>query len=129
MTFSYSTGLSADKDKVRYHIDDVVLAAGPLPRDGAASNFADEELVAIIALEGSWQRAVAACFERLASAWTLHPTFQDAGLALSRSHIALGFRNQAAEWRQMYGRGTDTSGYRVVTRQDAFSSDLDAVSS
>lgn len=125
MSFTYTDTLSANRDKVRFYLQDTVYNAGPKPADG---NFTDEELDGLIALEGDWQRAVAAGFEALAAAWQRYPSFNADGLQLSRSDIAKGYASKAAEWRKQYGAATSTSraGSRAVTRVDGYSDDVDS---
>lgn len=127
--FSYTDALSTDKDKVRFYIQDTVENDGPKPGEDSATNFTDDEIAGLISEEGSWQRAVAAAFEILDAAWTPHPTFQDSGLSVSLSHTAMGYRQKAEDWRRQWGRTTSSSGSRVVTRVDAFSSEYDATES
>ena len=96
MAFTYIGTLATDRDKARFYLGDTVENAGPRPADG---NYTDAEIDGLITAEGSWQRAVAAGFERLDADWTKYPTFKADGLSLNRSDIAKGFRAQAAKWR------------------------------
>ncbi len=100
MLFNYNDALSSDRDKVRFHLDDTVINAGPLPAD---ANFSDDELDGLIDAEGTWQRAVAAGFGLLASRWIRYPTFRADGLSLNRSDIAKGYREEAKTWRTRFG--------------------------
>lgn len=102
MTITYSGTITSDLDRVRLYIQDTVNGSGPKPNDG---NFTDEELYGLIAVEGSWQGAVAAAFETLAAAWRRYPTFSADGLSLNRSGIADGYLEQARQWRQKAGGG------------------------
>jgi hypothetical protein len=122
MSFTYAGSLATDKEKVRFYIGDTTLASGPKPASG---NFTDEELTALITLEGSWQRAVAACFEALASAWAIHPNFTADGVSVSQSATAAHYQAQADKWRREAGSGTvSTSGVVAVTRIDGYSYDV-----
>ena len=103
MAFTYLGTLATDRDKVRFYLGDTTRAAGPLPAD---ANFTDAEIDGLITAEGSWQRAVAAGFERLASSWRKYPSFTADGLQLARSDIAKGFDEQAQKWRKDYGTST-----------------------
>jgi len=66
MTFSYSP-FTANKDKVRYHLGDT---------DSTQAWFTDEEIVAIIALEGTWQKAVISCLNNMIARLSSEPTMQ-----------------------------------------------------
>lgn len=120
MTFTYSDGADTDLNRVRERLGDTVSGAGPRPADG---NFTDAQITRLIADEGSWQRAVAAGFERLATEWTRFPTFKADGLALNRSDIAEGYRKQAADWRKRYGTTSPVYVAGQITR-DAYSDDV-----
>lgn len=121
MAFTYVGDLSTDIDKIRFYTGDVTQGSGPRPSDG---NFSDEELTGIISLEGSWQRSIAACFERLAAEWTRHPSFKADGLNLNRSDIAKGYREDARGWRRKYGGTGGGAGTRATTRVDGYSDDV-----
>ena len=120
MTVTYSEALSTDRDKVRFHLGDVTESSGPRPSDG---NFTDAEIAGIVTAEGSWQRAVAAGLERLASEWLRYPTFKADGLSLNRSDIAKGYQAQAASWRKRYGSPTPTHVVGII-RKDGYSDDI-----
>lgn len=100
MTVTYDADFTTDRDKVRSYIRDTVEFEGPLPDD---ENFSDAEIAGFITAEGSWQRAVAAAFESLAAAWITHPTYQADNMAISNSHIARNYQQQAEYWRKRYG--------------------------
>jgi hypothetical protein len=120
--FSYNRALMGSRDKVRFHLQDTTQGAGPLPQD---ANFSDGEIDGLIAAESTWQRAVAAGFEALSSAWQRYPSFSADGMSLSRSSIADGYAAKAAEWRQRYGSAVSSRmGSRSMTRQDGYSSDV-----
>ena len=122
MSFSYSDDIATDRDRVRFNIRDVEFDEGPLP---AAANFSNEEIDGLVTIEGTWQRATAAAFEALASAWAVHPTFFADGMSSSQSHIAQRYDAEAKRWRQMYGYGgASSSGVVASTRIDGYSSDV-----
>jgi hypothetical protein len=123
MSFSYNDELLTDPDRVRFQLDDTVYESGPRPQ---GRNFSDEEISALVDAEGNWQRAVAAGFEALASAWQRFPSFATDALRLDRTAIADGYREQAAKWRKQYGRRGGV-GSAAVIRVDAYSDDLDSV--
>ena len=115
MTFTYAGALATDEEKIRFYINDVSSGSGPLPSD---TNFTDEELDALIASEGNWQRATAAAFETLAAAWTRHVTFTADGLSIRRSDIADGYTEKAALWRKRWGSASGQIG--LLDREDAY---------
>jgi IPT/TIG domain len=120
---TYSDALTTDMDKVRFHIGDKVVNAGPQPLD---ANFSDQELNGLLAIEGTWQRATAAAFETLAALWAKHVNFGADGMSASLSNVAEQYRASAKEWRQKYGGG-ETSGSQAVIRADGYSQDIDNV--
>lgn len=120
MAFTYLGTLTTDRDNVRFHLGDTEENAGPRPAD---ANFTDAEIDGLIAAEGSWQRAVAAGFERLATEWTRYPSFKADGLSLNRSDIARGYREQAAEWRKRHGTTAPAYVAGQITK-DAYSDDV-----
>lgn len=127
MAITYAGTLATDLDRVRFHLGDTDTATskGPKPADG---QFTDNELNGLISVEGSWQRAVAAGFEALASLWARHVDFDAGGMSASQSQIAAQYRQSALEWRTKYGVGSSGgSGSRAVTRADGYSDDLDNV--
>jgi len=131
MTVTYLGDLSTDTDKVRFFIGDKVEDAGPRPSGG---NFTDEEIGALVTTEGTWEAAVAAAFETLASEWVIFPSFQADNFAISRSHIAKNFQAQADLWRAGHGLASPAVKYgapvsRPITRTDAYSDEYDSVES
>ena len=120
MAFTYNGTLTTNLDRVRFHLGDVTENAGPRPSDG---NFTDAELGALVTDEGTWQRAVAAGFERLATEWTRHPTFKADGLSLNRSDVAKGYREDAKLWREQYGYTRPTYVAGQITK-DGYSDDV-----
>ena len=120
MAFNYLGTLATDRDQVRFHLGDVTEEAGPRPADG---NFTDAEIDGLITAGGSWQQAVAAGFERLATEWTRFPSFKADGLSLNRSDIAKGYRDQAAQWRAEFPRVRPTYVAGQITK-DSYSDDV-----
>lgn len=100
MSVTFNADLSTDLDLVRFHLWDTVENKGPLPR---RLNFDDDTLTALIADQGSWERAVAAAFDALAAAWQPETTFSVREGTFQRSDAAAGYRKQADEWRERYG--------------------------
>lgn len=108
-----------DRDYVRFHIDDKTDGSGPLPGD---RNLSDHEIDMILEVEGTWQRAVAACFEALEAAWVPNPSWSADGMSISQSHIAKNYGPLAEKWRKRYGGRTGSWGYsRSVIRVDGYS--------
>jgi hypothetical protein len=102
MAFTYKGGLASDRDKVRFYLQDTVSGKGKKPDN---ENFTDAELDGLLTIEGSWQRAVAAGFEVLASAWQSETSFSVFNGSFSRSDAAKGYRDDAKYWRDKYGEG------------------------
>ncbi len=120
MAFSYAAALTTNRDKVRFYIQDTVASAGPKPD---ASNFDNAELDAVITLEGSWQRAVAAVFEILAGVWAREVDISVGPRHESLSQTAARYQSLAAEWRAKWGTSRGRGGSRAITRVDGYSSD------
>jgi len=124
MGFSYNTdtATAVNRDYVRFSIDDKVEDYGPLP---SGVNFTDDELDMIIELEGSWQRAVAACFEALHAAWAKHVSWTADGMSISQSHVADEYRMLAEKQRKAYGGVPGaTARARSVIKVDGYSQDI-----
>ena len=120
MAFTYTDTLAANRDKVRFYLQDVVESSGPRPIGG---NFSDAELDGLIALEGDWQRAVAAGLETLANAWAIYAALQEGPHQESFSQIASAYRQQAAIWRARAGAATPTHVAGIV-KVDGYSDDI-----
>ena len=121
MAFTYLGTLATDLDLTRFNLNDTVEDAGPRPAD---ANYTDAELNGLITVEGSWQRAVAAGFERLAAEWTRFPSFKETqGLSLNRSDIAKGFAATAATWRADFGKAIPVYVAGQITK-DGYSDDV-----
>ena len=130
MAFSYHIALDRDLDQVRFAVRDTRENSGPLPIIDAdlpsTTNFQDEEILRILPREGTWERAVAACFEALSAAWRLYPNIESDQFGLSRSHISGGFAQEAKKWREEFGYGgkpSSATAYSPV-RVDAYSQTL-----
>jgi hypothetical protein len=93
---------------------------------GDHSNNRDRVRIdSLLTLETSWQRAVAAGFEALASAWQSKTSFSVFNGSYSRSDAARGYLEMAADWRMRHGeegnatdeldaKTTDFSGDTVI---------------
>ena len=106
MTFTYTDTLSADRDKVRFWLQDTVEDEGCKP---GGDNFSNAELDGLLTAEETWQNAVAAGFEVLASAWQTEVSFSVINGSYSRSDAAKGYRDLAASWRDKYGLAGDAT--------------------
>ena len=109
MAVTYDPTLTDNISKVRFRIGDTIEDAGALP-DG--KNIADAEITALVTFEGSWQRATAACFEKLAAAWAgkANLSASNGGNAQSWQYqsVMKSFQDLAKKWRDEYGSvGTD----------------------
>lgn len=125
MTFTYVESLGADKDKVRFWIGDTTPDGGAKPGD---ENFSDEELNGLIAIEGSWQRAVAGACEALALLWN-EPDIRIGPRSEALSQKTKRYAEQATAWRKLHGYSSGSVGgvgSASVTRVDGYSSDISA---
>jgi hypothetical protein len=96
VAFTYDPTLDTDLDKVRFYAGDTVYLDGPLPDGG---NFSNEEITALLTIHAEWECALAACFEKLASAWASRPIFGPG--ELSTIHVDTGkkYERLAEVWR------------------------------
>lgn len=126
MAFTYIGDLSTDLDKVRFYIQDTEDGNGPKPEHG---NFTDAEISALVLLEGSWQLAVAGCFDALSAAWQDSPVFGVSDLGTTHGRIAEGFTTKANAWRERVrgGDGISSIGFLQTVRDAPFLQDLDTV--
>ena len=118
---TYIDTLATDRDKVRFHIQDTTADSGPKPNGG---NFSDNELAGMVTLEGSWQRAVAGCFEVLAGLWGQYVDTAVGSRRQSLSQTAERYQKLADQWRKQYGRGGSGVGSRFMTKIDGYSDDV-----
>jgi len=123
MAFTYTDSLSTNRDKVRFHIQDVTEDSGPKPDD---ANFSDNEINGLVTIEGSWQAAVAACFETLAGLWAREVDITVGPRREAFGQVAKRYGALAKEWRDRYGPSTGAAGSRHLTRVDGYSSDVSA---
>ena len=118
MSINYDDRLTDDSDKMRFWLQDTVDDRGPKP---AKKNFSDAEIDALITAEGSWQRAVAAGFEVLTSAWQSETTFSVQNGSYTRSDAANGYRKMAIEWRDKHGYAGDGATEEIGAKDVDFS--------
>lgn len=115
MAFTYNDAILADRDRVRFNINDVELKKGPRPSGG---NFSDAEVDAALSWEGSWQRAVAYLYENLSGAWAKEVDANFGEQSYGRATPSAQFAAQAREWRMRYGyraTGGDTNSTQIST--------------
>lgn len=120
MAFTYNDILSADRDKVRFALQDTAVDSGPKPGGG---NFLDNELSGLVTLEGEWQRAVAAGFEALAAIWTQYADLSEGPHKETLSQVADGHRKSAALWRKRSGSATPARVAGII-KVDGYSDDV-----
>ena len=118
MAFSYDDDLTANRDKVRFWIQDTIEDHGPKPNN---ANFSDAELDALVTYEGTWQRAVAGGFEALVAAWQPKTSFSVLSGSFTRSDASKGYATQAKTWRDKYGYGDEVATEDVGTKDLDFS--------
>lgn len=118
--FTYIGDLSSDRDKTRFYLNDTDPGDGPLPGD---RNFSDNEIDGLVTMEGTWQRAVAAGFEALASAWAMYVDTQVGPRREQMSQVSEQYEKLAAKWRKTYGpkRPMWVAG---IIRVDGYSDDV-----
>lgn len=120
MAFTYDDTLGADRDRVRFCLQDTAIDSGPKPDGG---NFSDNELSGLVTLEGEWQRAVAAGFEALAAIWTQYADLSAGPHKESFSQVTEGHRKSAALWRARSGSVTPARVAGII-KVDGYSDDV-----
>jgi len=125
MTFTYQEELDTDLERVRFYVRDVVSGSGPRPDDDH-SNFSDEELLGLVTTEGSWQSAVAACYEALAGEWAQYVDTQVGPRREMYSQAAERYQYLGRDWRRKVGATGITGGAGTVfpTPVDGYSDDI-----
>jgi hypothetical protein len=119
MAVTYTPTSATERD---YIIRDTVENSGPLP-EGA--NFSDDEIAMMLAVEGTWQRTVAACYEALHSAWADHVSWQGDGISVSMSHVPKNYEAKAKQQRKLFGATPGQASFtRSMTRVDGYSQDV-----
>jgi len=127
MSFTYfeDEDNPTERDYVRFTVRDTTKGKGLLPED---ANFEDYEIDAFLAVEKTWQGAVAACFEALEAAWIPNPSFTADGYAVSMSHVSANYGKAAKRWRLMYGGAAGAQGRAVpVIKVDGYSQDVSSI--
>ncbi len=106
MAFTYTDDLTADRDKVRFWLHDIVEDQGPLPKN---RNFSDNEVNGLLTIEATWQQAIAAGFETLASAWSKEGSFSVFNGSFTKSTAASYYMKEAKTWRKRHGDSDSTT--------------------
>jgi len=117
-TYSYEP-FTAEKDRVRFHSGDVDVADS-----GSRAFFSDEEITALITLEGTWQKAVIACIKNMIARLSTQPTMRADWLQTDWGNAIKGLQDllklKAAELGVSSGRsvtGSVTHTYRPDSNQ------------
>lgn len=126
MTFTYLGTLATNLDYIRFKIGDT--AASPSGIKPLGANFTDEEIAGLLAIEGTKERTVAAIYETLAIVWTNYVDTKIGPRDEKLSQVAARYEAMAKQQRDQYGYGSPrvTVATSFVTRQDAYSDDIDA---
>jgi hypothetical protein len=90
MSWIYDPSLSTDKDRARFYIGDT---------DQEDILLSDEEITALLEVEGSPLRAAIVALEHLAAKFSRQVDTNNTGLALSASQRAQAFAQRAQELR------------------------------
>jgi hypothetical protein len=91
VAWSYDPGLSTDKDKARFYVGDT---------DEAYQLLSNEELTALVTLEGGPLKAAIAALEHLAAKFSRQADTNITDLAVSASQRASAFAQRAIELRK-----------------------------
>lgn len=91
MAWSYDPSLTTDKDRARFYIGDT---------DQEDPLLSDEEIDALIELEGSPRKAAITALEHLAAKFSRQADTDNTGLAVSASQRAKAFAERAQELRK-----------------------------
>ncbi len=123
MAFSFEidgSGFLTDKDRVRFHVNDT---------DPTAPKWSDELITAVIADQGSWQKAVIALLTDLLFKLS-QPDFKADWLEVSnQSAAATSVRLLLASKKKELGVTTITSSFINVYRSDSLLTDTPTYSS
>jgi hypothetical protein len=126
MTFTYTGTLATNLDYIRFKIGDRAASAGPLPGTGTSTNFTDEEIAGLLAVEGTKERTVAALFEMLAGAWASKGNSEIGPRREEREKTSEHFAKLAKQWREDYGSAVSSVTSGFVTRVDGYSQATDS---
>lgn len=87
MTWTYSTAVTLDRDKVRLYIGDT---------NTSSQLFSDEEIAAMVTIQGSAILAAAALCDGLAAKFSRSVSFSVEGLSISNSEKSDNYRKLAS---------------------------------
>lgn len=99
MGFTYIGDLSTDLDEIRFEIGDTVEDAGVKPGN---SNYSDEEINGILAIEETVGATVARLYGNLASLWGKYVDSKIGPRDEKLSQVAASYRALAKQWRDDY---------------------------
>lgn len=122
MTFTYDTTLATDLALIRFQIQDT--AASPSGIKPLGGNFTDEEINAMLAIEGTVNRTIARMYEVLSVAWANYVDTKIGPRDEKLSQVAARYAALAKQWRDDYGYGATTLSTGFVTRVDGYSDDI-----
>lgn len=123
MTFTYSGTLATDLDEIRFKIGDTVSGSGLKP---GGTNYTDEEIAGLLAIEGTVGRTTAAIYENLALLWANKGLSEIGPRKEDYKGISQQFAKLAEQAREDYGSATSTVSFGFVTRVDGYSNDIDS---
>lgn len=102
--FTYDPTQPTDLDRIRFHVGDTMLNNGVKPN---GQNLENEEITAVLAVELTWQQAVAGIFEMLAAAWATHVDISLGDASFGRQTPSQRFEALAKRWRELYGNSNE----------------------
>ena len=121
MSFTYDHALGTDRDWVRLMVGDITENQGLKPDK---ANFSDEEIAGLLAAESLRSRAVAACYEVLASLWAVRADVSLDDYRESCSQISARYAALAKLWRDKHGFGVATMKTTAPMPVDGYSQDI-----
>lgn len=115
MTFTYNlAGGFTDLTRVRFHVGDT---------DSPTALFQDEEISAIVAEQGTWQKAVIACLENVIARLSYIPNFRSNSLQVDYTSALQHYTDLLAKKQQELGvagvTATIARAYRADSQQTA----------
>lgn len=105
MAFTYNTPFENDVDRVRFALGDT---------DSSAAKFQDEEIEALLAEEGDWQRATLACIDNLVARLSV-PNFRADWLQVDHASARQGYEALRRQLARKFRLGVSLAGGAVHT--------------